>query len=724
MASSNAPYLIPFLISALLSFGIGFYTLNFRQMPGAIPFISLTFTECAWTCCMILEILSPSLEDKRFWDDIQWSLIFVCVLTAFWFVKSILPSKRLSKIPVWTLGIFPILFIIVMATNPTVIYPDEGITRGIPFDTHVFGFGLLDWVALVYIFGILYASILILFIERRKSTGSIRRQLTWALVGMLVETVMYNGLFLAGVSILGQRDTAPFTFLVGNLIMGYGLYRYGFFDLGPMARSEVVENMPDAFILTDSHGKIVDMNRVAKSHTPFEAMNQNITEVFKGWAGETWPERFGAPFTQDFVRTIDGELKSLEMSVSPLKNSLKDMMGYLLVVRDITGRKILESALAESEERYRSIIESMAEGVVLIDDAGQILMCNQSAEAILGRTYDQIEGQNIRIMTQYGVHEDLTPVIPEKLPMYTTLQTGEAVRDVVIGIKRSGEAIRWLLINTQPFIFTDQDMKETRQVVISFRDVTEMRRMQAETTRAEIAQDRARLLVQFIQSASHEFRTPLAVIGTSLYMVTRQSDPAKRQHHVEVAEQEIKRIDRLLETLVNMVQLDSGAPLQRVPTHIQTLVQSVVLQYGKLAREHQIDLQFNASGSLPLADVEQNYLTIGIKQVLDNAIRYTPDGGKVTVDVTTEQDALIIKIKDTGSGIAADELEHIFDRFWRHDSAHSTPGFGLGLSIAQKVFERHDGTIQIESKEGGGTTVTMKLPIQPSTVGVKSDSPL
>lgn len=720
----TVPYLIPFLISAMLSFALAFYAMNFFRVPGAIPFSFMTLIQSLWTASMILGIVSTSFNEKQFWDSVQWIMVFLVSCAVYWFTQSILPAKRVPQVPWWLLLSMPTIFMLVLLTNPKLIYLDERIVTGLEFSVHDFTFSWLDWLAFVQVYAVLYYCVFVLWMERRRTFGQLRRKLTWALSGIFIQSVIYLLLFLTGVTILGQKDTSPFTSLIGNLLMGWGLFRNRIFEIGSMARSQVVENMADAFIVTDAQGRIVDMNYIAQSFASSGRTTGLFTEVFSEWLNDIKLNPLDPNFTHDFVRVIEGIPRSLELRAEPLTDSQNDIVGRLIVVRDITARKMLESALAASEERYRSIIESMAEGVVLLDDVGQILMCNQAAETILGRTYDQIEGQNVRVMTQDAVHEDLTPIIPEKLPMYTTLQTGEAVRDVVIGIKRSDEAIRWLLINIQPFIFTDQDLKETRQVVISFRDLTEMRRMQAEATRAEIAQDRARLLAQFIQSASHEFRTPLAVIGTSLYMVSHQSDPAKRQHHVEVAEQEIKRIDRLLETLVNMVQLDSGAPLKRVPTNIQTLVQAVVLQYEKRARNHQISLQFNACDSLPITDVEPNYLSIGIKQVLDNAIRYTPDGGTVMVDVTTKQDMLIIKIMDNGTGIAAEELEHIFDRFWRHDTAHSTPGFGLGLSIAQKVFERHDGSIQIESQEGSGTTVTMKLALHPSTVGAKSDSPV
>jgi signal transduction histidine kinase len=235
--------------------------------------------------------------------------------------------------------------------------------------------------------------------------------------------------------------------------------------------------------------------------------------------------------------------------------------------------------------------------------------------------------------------------------------------------------------------------------------------MQAEAMRAEIAQERAHLLARFVQSASHEFRTPLAIIGTSLYLMTRQPDPTKRQSHSEVAEREIKRIEVLLEMFVNMVQLDTGVSLERIPTQIDLLVRSTMVKFEKAAFDHHINLQLNVSSPLPRIQIDPYYLTMALEQILDNAVRYTPDGGSIAIEVTAEDKWLVINVRDSGLGIADDELEHIFDRFWRHDKAHSTPGFGLGLSIVQKVIEQHQGTINIKSKVGQGTTVTLRLPV-------------
>ncbi len=711
MSSNSVPYLIPLLLSAMLSFGLAFYAAHYFRVAGAIPFMVLTLLQSGWTTGMMLEIISPTLQEKQFWDSFQWGLIYIVTIAVFWFTQSILPVKRKAHIPYWLLAIFPTLFMLLLITNPLLVYPNESIVNGIPFNQHVFGFSLLDWVGFVYVYCVLGYCVIVLHIEQRRAVGQIRRKLRWALLGVSVQSSLYLVMFMAGISILGQRDTSPFTFLVGNVLMGWGLFRNDIFELGPIARSQVVENMSEAFIVTDEAAKIVDMNRVAHAFASPEWKGRTIMEAFPEWASEIKPEYFWTPYTHDFVRTIDGSVRSMELKITPLSDVKKNTVGYLMMVRDISARKALENALAASEARYRSIIDSMAEGVIIYDHNGTILTCNAASEKILGIRCEELHGHSTIAMGGKAIHEDGSPFLEESTPISIALKTHMEVRDVVMGIQKDAGSIKWLSINAQPFNFRDENMVETQQVIVSFRDVTELREMQAAATRATLAQEQSRLLAQFVQSASHEFRTPLAVIGTSVYLMSRQTDATRRQGHAEIAEREIKRIASLMDTLVNLVQLDSGIPLELYPTQIDSVVRASVGHFERTASDHHIHMQVTASPTLPTIPLDTNYFTMGIEQVLDNALRYTPDHGRVDVSVTVEGKQVVIKVQDTGLGINEEELAHIFDRFWRRDSAHHTPGFGLGLSIVQKVIQRHDGSIGVESAVGKGTLVVIKLPV-------------
>lgn len=106
-----------------------------------------------------------------------------------------------------------------------------------------------------------------------------------------------------------------------------------------------------------------------------------------------------------------------------------------------------------------------------------------------------------------------------------------------------------------------------------------------------------------------------------------------------------------------------------------------------------------------------DYLGEAIRQVLDNAYRFTPSDGTISVSLSIEEDHIRLKIQDTGEGISQANLAHVFESFWRQDEAHTTPGFGLGLPIAQKIVVLHGGRIEVESEINVGTTVKMILPL-------------
>jgi two-component system sensor histidine kinase BaeS len=123
-----------------------------------------------------------------------------------------------------------------------------------------------------------------------------------------------------------------------------------------------------------------------------------------------------------------------------------------------------------------------------------------------------------------------------------------------------------------------------------------------------------------------------------------------------------------------------------------------------------ISASFNPEPNLPAINGDPVWLQEAFGNLLDNAIRFTPNGGSISVQTYSEGQQAVIEFKDTGAGISNEALPHIFERFWRQDEAHSTPGFGLGLSIALKIIEMHDGRIEVESTVGEGSTFKILLP--------------
>jgi signal transduction histidine kinase len=250
--------------------------------------------------------------------------------------------------------------------------------------------------------------------------------------------------------------------------------------------------------------------------------------------------------------------------------------------------------------------------------------------------------------------------------------------------------------------------------------MTERKRAEAQSFALAVEQERVKVLSAFIQNASHEFRTPLAIIGSSVYLLSRSGDEENRLRHVEKAESQIKHITHLIEILIAMTQLDSGAPLNCQPINLTALVDELAYIVGWEMSKRKLNLNLETPKKNVMIQGDFDQLHAALRHVLENAQRYTPPGGTITVslDAANEQKRAIIKIRDTGPGISSEALPHIFERFWREDNAHTTPGFGIGLPLAQKIIAAHGGSITVESELGEGSTFIIALPLEPENITI------
>ncbi len=224
---------------------------------------------------------------------------------------------------------------------------------------------------------------------------------------------------------------------------------------------------------------------------------------------------------------------------------------------------------------------------------------------------------------------------------------------------------------------------------------------------------------QFVSNASHELKTPLSTMKILIETLLYQDpiDPAMAKDFMTDVNQEIDRLNRIVSDLLTLVNIDSGGTkLNLADMSISALLGEQVKRLLPLARENGIEINLSAREDIHVIG-DQTKLQQVIYNVIDNAIKYTPRGGEVTITQTRANRRAIIRIADTGIGIPASDLPHIFDRFYRVDKARSraTGGTGLGLSIVKQIVQAHGGTINAESVEGKGTTFIIELPIQAAT---------
>lgn len=219
---------------------------------------------------------------------------------------------------------------------------------------------------------------------------------------------------------------------------------------------------------------------------------------------------------------------------------------------------------------------------------------------------------------------------------------------------------------------------------------------------------------RFTADASHELRSPLSRLRAELEVtLRRRRDSAEYEEALRSCLEEVERLSQLSEELLALARLDAGqAPTPPGPIAIMPIVDEAVNRLTPEARRRQITMLLEPSPAL-FVRVAPGAASVAIANVLDNAVKFSPPGGHVTVKVITEGSDAVIAVTDTGPGLLPDEMPQVFERFHRGSAsrAEDVPGIGLGLAISRALVEGQGGRISVDSKPGGGATFTVRLPL-------------
>jgi two-component system phosphate regulon sensor histidine kinase PhoR len=237
--------------------------------------------------------------------------------------------------------------------------------------------------------------------------------------------------------------------------------------------------------------------------------------------------------------------------------------------------------------------------------------------------------------------------------------------------------------------------------LLLFQDITHQRQIEA-------------MRRDFISNVSHELRTPLAALKAIAETLQDGAldDPPAAQRFLERMETEVEALNLMVSELLELSRIESGrVPLERVPTRPGDVI---TLAYERLclqAERAQLQLDVECPENLPSVMADSTRLQQVAVNLLHNAIKFTPEGGKVTIGAAAEDQAVRFYVRDTGIGISSDDLPRIFERFYKADQARSGGGTGLGLAIARHLVEAHGGRIWAESELGKGSTFSFTIPL-------------
>ena len=340
----------------------------------------------------------------------------------------------------------------------------------------------------------------------------------------------------------------------------------------------------------------------------------------------------------------------------------------------------------QDREQLRTIFRSMVEGVLVLDAEQTILFANEAAGQLLGVPIPAAQGKKIwQVFRHRQLNEAVDKVLASHEPYRCDLEwSGTERRDLALQAARlPGEPIRG--------------------AVLVFHDITHLRKL--ETVRQD-----------FVANVSHELKTPLAAIQA---MVETLLDGALQdaEHNVKFLErirENGERLHRLIQDLLTLGRIESSeAPLEIEPIELQSALAVIMSRHEDRVKANQQRLLADGPPEPVIAFADQEALSAIIDNLIDNAIKYTPAGGSITVRWRRTETEAILQVADTGVGIPDKDLPRIFERFYRVDKARSRElgGTGLGLSIVKHLVNALSGTITAQSKVGEGTIFTVHLPL-------------
>ena len=272
---------------------------------------------------------------------------------------------------------------------------------------------------------------------------------------------------------------------------------------------------------------------------------------------------------------------------------------------------------------------------------------------------------------------------------------------------------QWQWVQSRETIFATNSEGKTSQLLVTMSIITE--RKQAEQQALELRKEReqVKVLSDFIRDVSHDFRTPLATINSSLYLMTRSTDPEKQKGYFSSAEQQITNLTQMIDRLLLIGRLDSQNELVLQRTNINKLLVDVYTKVSANARKKSITVHNLLSESALMVQADAQELSLAFAELGKNAVLYTPTNGTISIRTWEENNQAVIEVSDSGIGIPNAELPLIFQRLYRVDKARSTAtgSTGLGLSIAKRIIELHRGSIVAESVVDEGSTFRVFLPL-------------
>jgi PAS domain S-box-containing protein len=498
----------------------------------------------------------------------------------------------------------------------------------------------------------------------------------------------------------------------------------------------LVESIRDyAIFMLDPGGRVLTWNAGAqrfKGYRADEIIGQHFSRFYPSEAlARGLPDhelrvasRTGVFEDEGWRVRKDGSLFWANVVITAMRNTQGELVGFAKVTRDLSQRRAHEEELRRSEERFRLLVEGVAEyAIFMLDPNGHVATWNMGAERIKGYTAAEIIGQHFSVFYPEQVRESRWP----EHELQVAAEKG-SFTDTGWRLRKDGTTF-WA--NVTITALRDDTGKLLGYAKLT-RDLTEAKRIEAiesvnqqrdemldaERNARMTAQRATRLKDEFLATLSHELRTPLsAILGWTQVLLrgATPKGPDEQKRAIEVIDRNARAQVQLIDDLLDLSRIMTGK--LRLDLHkvsFSSVVEAAVDSAKPTAEAKGIRLKAILGASRDIVSADSARLQQVVWNLLTNAIKFTPKGGQVQVLLQRVNSHLELNVSDTGIGIPANYLPHVFDRFSQKDTSTTRAfgGLGLGLAICKQLVELHGGVITAVSEgEGKGATFSVHLPL-------------
>lgn len=694
---------------------------KYRPTLGTRSFAALMSSVGMWAFVAAFEVGSRDPLTKAF--SYHFKYLFIVTVPVCWFIFGLYYSNRLQQLKVKFLLLLlalPMVTLVLVATNPlhNLMFTKVELIETDRYFLYFRNFGVWFWVHATYSYMLLFLGFIFLAKSLIDSPRPYRSQVVLLLIGGLTPWVL-NMIFLFNISPFPYLDLTPFAFAISGVAFMLGIIRYRLLDIVPIARDVIIKNMNDGILVVDNENRILDLNPAAAKMIgkgQNALIGADACDAIEWWP-QVIPDELENHVSHQRVIALhlEGVPHSFRASRSPVY-CMDKSMGQLIVLNDITKARMAETAMRNSEARFRALTENAPFVIFALDTDGTITYTNPSCLQILGYERDELIG---RPFQDLAMENHSKPHI-------------ETFKGLILGKETMAEINMYFLhkngskrlFSTCAAVNTDMEGR-INGIICMAKDITEERKLQLQLFQSQ----KMEAIGTLAGGIAHDFNNLLMGMQANISLMRLEKDPSQA----------------ILEKLTRIEsQIQNGASLTRQllgyarkgkyvvdPINLRRLIDdtlNVVQRTNKNIVTHR-----RLSDQLTFIEADRGQIELVLLNLFVNAVDAMPDGGDlvVTTRIADPEELRIhwpgiksrpyveLNVADSGIGMDQKTMERIFEPFFT--TKEMGQGTGLGLASVYGVVQNHDGFIRVASKPGHGTTFTLVFPLSDKPVEEKTE---